>query len=183
MQRAPLFDPADFRIAPGIAHLCAAGETPFLRQHDAAFAAYAADKSDGPAGRHRQEAMMEAARARAAQLFHVPPADIGFVSSVAEGVSMVVESLDWRAGDTVLVDPDESPSVVAPLTLQRQPKVTLRSANAADPASFAAAIDGSTRMIGVSAVSFLNAVRHDLLALRKAADKVGALLVVDFTQG
>ncbi|MFN6277202.1 MAG: hypothetical protein ACK42J_07015, partial [Alphaproteobacteria bacterium] len=94
---APLFDPAAFRIAPGIAHLCAAGETPFLRQHDAAFAAYAADKSDGPAGRHRQEAMMESARARAARLFHVAPADIGFVSSVAEGVSMVVESLDWRA--------------------------------------------------------------------------------------
>ncbi|MFM7303299.1 MAG: aminotransferase class V-fold PLP-dependent enzyme, partial [Alphaproteobacteria bacterium] len=182
MKRAPLFDPADFRIAPGIAHLCAAGETPFLRQHDVAFAAYAADKSDGPAGRHRQEAMMEAARARAAQLFHVPPADIGFVSSVAEGVSMVVESLDWRAGDTVLVDPDEYPSVVAPLSLQRQPKVTLRFAKAADPASFAAAIDGSTRMIGVSAVSFLNAARHDLLALRKAADKVGALLGVDFTQ-
>jgi hypothetical protein len=48
---APLFDPAAFRIAPGIAHLCAAGETPFLRQHDAAFAAYAADKSDGPGGK------------------------------------------------------------------------------------------------------------------------------------
>ena len=121
MISSPLFNPADFRIAPGITHLCAAGETPFLRQHDAAFAAYAADKSDGPAGRHRQEAMMESARARAARLFHVAPADIGFVSSVAEGVAMVVESLDWHAGDTVLVDPDEYPSVVAPITLQRQP--------------------------------------------------------------
>jgi selenocysteine lyase/cysteine desulfurase len=38
-------------------------------------------------------------------------------------------------------------------------------------------------MIGVSAVSFLNAARHDLVALRAAADRVGALLVVDFTQG
>ncbi len=183
MISSPLFNPADFRIAPGITHLCAAGETPFLRQHDAAFSAYAADKSAGPAGRHHQEAMMESARARAGRLFHVAPADIGFVSSVAEGVAMVVESLDWRAGDTVLVDPDEYPSVVAPITLQRQPKVTLRFAKAADPASFAAAIDGSTRMIGISAVSFLNAARHDLVALRAAADRVGALLVVDFTQG
>jgi len=97
MRLPPLFNPADFRIATGVAHLCAAGETPFLRQHDAAFGAYAEDKSDGPAGRHRQEAMMESARARAARLFHVQPADIGFVSSVAEGVSMVVESLDWAS--------------------------------------------------------------------------------------
>jgi hypothetical protein len=41
MIASPLCDPADFRIAPGIAHLCATGERPFLRQHDAAFAAYA----------------------------------------------------------------------------------------------------------------------------------------------
>ena len=40
----PLFDPADFRIAEGITHVCAAGETPFLKRHDAALLRYAADK-------------------------------------------------------------------------------------------------------------------------------------------
>jgi hypothetical protein len=30
--------------------------------------------------------------------------DIGLVSSVAEGVSLLVESLDWREGDNVVVD-------------------------------------------------------------------------------
>jgi selenocysteine lyase/cysteine desulfurase len=180
---APLFDPADFRIPPGIAHVCAAGETPFLRRHDAAFAAYAEDKSAGPPGRARQEARMASARSRAAALFGVDAGDIGFVSSVAEGVSMLVESIDWRPGDTVVVDPDEYPSVVAPVALQRRPEVALRFAPVADPAAVAAAIDARTRMVAVSAVSFLTAARHDLAALRAAADRVGALLVVDVTQG
>jgi cysteine desulfurase / selenocysteine lyase len=37
-------------------------------------------------------------------------------------------------------------------------------------------------VIGVSYVSYLTGERHDLRALRSLADKVGALLVVDFTQ-
>jgi len=47
----------------------------------------------------------------------------------------------------------------------------------------AAAITPHTRMIAVSAVSFLTAARYDLPALRGVADSVGALLAVDFTQG
>ena len=175
-----IFNPSDFRIPPGIAHVCAAGETPFLRRHDAAFAAYAEDKSAGSPGRTRQEATLASARDRAARLFAVDPGEIGFVSSVAEGMSMVVESLDWRDGDEVLVDPDEYPSVAAPLA---QRGVALRFAPMLDPAAVAAAVTPRTRMIAVSAVSFLTAARYDLVALRAVADRAGALLVVDFTQG
>lgn len=176
----PLFDPADFRIPAGVAHVCSAGETPFLHRHDAAFAAYARDKSEGAPGRTKQEGVLASARARAARLFGVEAGDIGFVSSVAEGMSMLVESLPWRDGDTVLVDPDEYPSVAAPLA---QRGVALRFAPMLDPAAVAAAVTPQTRMIAVSAVSFLTAARYDLVALRAAADRVGALLAVDFTQG
>lgn len=176
----PIFNPADFRIPAGIAHVCAAGETPFLHRHDDAFADYARDKSEGSPGRTRQEARVASARDRAARLFGVDAGDIGFVSSVAEGVSMVVESLDWRDGDEVLVDPDEYPSVAAPLA---QRGVALRFAPMLDAQAVAAAVTPRTRMIAVSAVSFLTAARYDLVALRAAADSAGALLVVDFTQG
>lgn len=46
----PLFDPTDFRIPPGIAHVCAGGETAFPRRHDDALRRYAEDKSNGMAG-------------------------------------------------------------------------------------------------------------------------------------
>jgi cysteine desulfurase / selenocysteine lyase len=182
MSTAPLFDPADFQLAPDIAHVCAAGETPFLKRHEAAFAAYARDKSAGHRGRTPQEAQIERAREDAAALWGVQAADIGFVSNVVEGVSLVVESLDWQAGDNAVMDPDEYPSDVGPLALKRNPKVELRFASAMDPEAIAAKVDARTRVIAVSAVSYLNAQRPDLGALRAIADKVGALLVVDFTQ-
>lgn len=176
----PLFDPADFRIAPGVTHVCAGGETPFLRRHDQAFGAYAAAKSLGPSGRRVQEAKAALVAGRAARMFGVDVGDVGIVSSVAEGMSMLVESLDWRDGDEVLVDADEYPSVVAPLA---QHGVALRFVPMLDPDAVAAAVTTRTRMIAVSAVSYLTGARHDLVALRAVADRAGALLVVDFTQG
>jgi cysteine desulfurase / selenocysteine lyase len=179
----PLFDPAQFRIPPGVAHVCAGGETPFLRRHDAALAAYAADKSTGAPGRDAQEAMLLRARDLMAAAWGAVREDIGFCAHVAEGVSLVVESLDWREGDAVLLDPDEYPSVLAPAALQLHPRIALRFARMDDPAAVAeAAADGRVRMIAVSHVSYLTGRRHDLAALRSVADRAGALLVVDHTQ-
>lgn len=179
----PLFDPADFDLPEGVVHVCAAGETPFLKRHAAAFAAYAQDKSLGHQGRAPQEARIERAREGAAAMWGVQPGDIGFVSNVAEGVAMLVEGLDWRAGDNVVLDPDEYPSDVGPLALLRAPRPELRFADVMTPEAVAARVDARTRMIVVSAVSYLNAQRPDLAALRRVADGVGAMLVVDYTQG
>ncbi|MCK8787431.1 aminotransferase class V-fold PLP-dependent enzyme [Roseomonas sp. NAR14] len=179
---APLFDPADFRIPPGVAHVCAAGETPFLHRHDAALRRYAEDKSRGAPGRDGQEAVIRRARAAVARAWGAGADEIGFCANVAEGVSLLVESIDWRPGDSVVLDPDEYPSLVGPLLLHRRPSIALRFARADDPAAMAAAVDGGTRLVAVSHVSYLNAARHDLAALREVADSVGALLVVDHTQ-
>jgi len=32
----PLFNPQDFHLPPGVSHVCAGGETAFLRRHEAA---------------------------------------------------------------------------------------------------------------------------------------------------
>ena len=175
----PLFDPAEFRIAPGVAHVCAGGETAFLRRHGAALDRYAADKSDGMPGRAAQEAMVERARALVGQAWGVPAGDVGFTGSVAEGVAMVFESIDWRPGDTVCLGIDEYPSVAAPFLMGR---AAVRLAPRADAEALAPFVDASTQMIAVTYVSYLDGSRVDLAALRRLADGVGALLVVDFTQ-
>lgn len=176
----PLFDPAAFRIPPGTVHVCAGGETPVLRSQAAALERHAEDKSAGPAGRARLDAEAERLRARLAAFWSVRTEEIGLVSSVAEGMSLLVESLDWRPGDNVVLDPDEYASVVAPLALRRG--VELRLCDMADPEAVAARVDARTRMLAVSAVSYLHARRYDLPALRRVADGVGAMLAVDFTQ-
>ncbi|HEX3574752.1 MAG TPA: aminotransferase class V-fold PLP-dependent enzyme [Rhodopila sp.] len=178
----PLFDPADFRLPPGITHVCAGGETAALRAHDEALLRYVADKSIGFPGRAAQDAEVEAARAGMARLWGVSAADIGFVSNVAEGISIVAESLAWREGDSIAIDANEYPSVVGPIALRRAPPIALRQARGMDPDRLAACVDGSTRIIAASYVSYLTGERVDLHALRRLADSVGALLLVDFTQ-
>ncbi|MGK7865845.1 aminotransferase class V-fold PLP-dependent enzyme [Falsiroseomonas sp. E2-1-a20] len=174
----PLFNPADFHIPPGLVHVCAAGETPVLHAQAMALSRHAQDKSTGPAGRARLDAEVERLRARLAGFWSVATEEIGLVSSVAEGMSLLVESLDWREGDNVVLDRNEYASVVAPVSMRRG--VELRFARMADPAEVARVVDARTRMVAVSAVSYLDARRHDLPALRTAAGD--ALLVVDFTQ-
>jgi selenocysteine lyase/cysteine desulfurase len=182
MTDIPLFDRAAFHLPEGIAHVCAGGETAALRRHDEALGRYLRDKSSGMRGRVAQEAQIERARAGIARLWNVAPADIGFVSNVAEGVSIVAESLAWREGDNICIDAHEYPSVVAPIAMRRNPRVGMRIAEGTAPDRLAACVDPRTRIIGVSCVSYLTGERFDLAALRQLADSVGALLVVDYTQ-
>lgn len=177
----PLFDPSDFRIEPEICHVCAAGETAFLRRHDLAVQAYARDKSAGVRGRLAQDAKVGKARDLVAGLWHVEARDIGFVSSVAEGMSMLAESMTWREGDNICFVTYEYPSVVAPF-VARRPMAEVRLADACSLDAIATHIDERTRLIAVSHVSYLSGARTDLVGLRRLADKVGAILAVDFSQ-
>ncbi|WPL79425.1 aminotransferase class V-fold PLP-dependent enzyme [Bordetella hinzii] len=178
----PLFDPADFRLPAGLAHVCAAGETPFLWRHDEALARYIHDKSQGARGRPSQETVVEETRGKLAALWGVRADEIGWVSNVAEGMSLVLDSLGLGQGDRVCVMDTEYPSVVAPLLARPGAAHELRLAPATGTEALAASIDDRTRVVLVSYVSYLNGERFDLRALRRAADAVGALLIVDFTQ-
>ena len=174
----PLFDPSDFALPDGIAHVCAGGETAALRRHDAAMLRYLRDKSAGLRGRDAQETEIERARAGIARLWGTDAGSIGFVSNVAEGISMIAESLVFQAGDNIVVDMNEYPSVAGPFLS----RVALRQARGMAPDRFDALVDGRTRVIAVSLVSYLTGERFDIVRLRALADRAGALLIVDFTQ-
>jgi len=184
MPATPLFNPQDFHLPSDITHVCAGGETAFLRRHEAAMARYVADKSAGPRGRAAQEAVVEQTRAHVARLWGVEAGDIGWVSNVAEGVAILLDSIDWRAGDEVCVMASEYPSLTAPgmAAAQRHGRYRLRVSESAEATSLAACVTPRTRVVLVSCVSYLNGERYGLHVLREVADAVGALLVVDFTQ-
>lgn len=179
---SPLFPPADFHLPEGVTHVCAGGETAALRTHDEAMLRYLRDKSAGLPGRDEQEREIEDARAGIARLWGVEAGDIGFVSNVAEGVALIIDSLDWKDGDAIAVDAVEYPSVVGPAVMRRDPSVRLIQARGAEPDRLARVVDGSVRVIAASYVSYLTGERTDLRVLRQRADEIGALLVVDFTQ-
>ncbi|MEX1172628.1 MAG: aminotransferase class V-fold PLP-dependent enzyme [Chloroflexota bacterium] len=181
--RPPLFDPADFVIPSGITHVCAGGESAPLRSHLDAFVAWLEDKAAGPVGRDRLDEHVVQARAGLAARFGVALDDVGIVSSVAEGMSALIGSIDWRPGDNVCVAATEFPSLVVPVRLLRAgPEVKVAPGSLADPPRFEDVISPRTRMVAVSHVSYWSGLRLGLADLRSLCDAVGALLVVDFTQ-
>jgi len=179
-----LFNAQDFHLPADVTHVCAGGESAFLRRHDQAMARYVADKIAGSSGRDRQEAVVASTRAPIARCWGVAADEIGWVANVAEGVAIVLDSIRWRAGDEVCVMIGEFPSLVAPgmAAAQQHSRYRLRVSESADVVSLAACITPHTRVVLVSYVSYLNGERYDVQVLREAADAVGALLVVDFTQ-
>ncbi|KAE8375834.1 pyridoxal phosphate-dependent transferase [Aspergillus bertholletiae] len=187
MADQPLFDLDSFHPTPGITHVCAAGESLPLRSQSDVLVQYMTDKAAGPKGRDNQGEQVDKARGLIATSWNVSTKEIGFVANVAEGVSILLESLDWAEGDNVCVDADEFPSLVAPFAFRAQrsqgssghqtPQIRYWTAE-----NRSTAIDNKTRLIAVSYVSYLNGARSDLSAYRALADSVGAMLVVDFTQ-
>ena len=178
----PLFDLAAFDLPERVTHVCAGGETPPLRRHAVSFAAYLKDKGNGMPGRVSQNLVLERVRDRIGKMWQVAPRDIGFVSNVAEGISMLFESIGWEAGDNVCFDSNEYPSVVTPFVLTDAAMPEIRFAAGTSPDRILEQVDARTRVIAVSYVSYLNGERFDLSKLRARADEVGAMLVVDYTQ-
>jgi hypothetical protein len=96
MNTCPLFDPADFRIPAGVAHVCAGGETAFLLRHDDALRRYAIDKSNGMPGRAAQEAQVERARVRLDSSATLPKASRS-LPKVWSGVTATISaSTPWN---------------------------------------------------------------------------------------
>ncbi|MEY9178881.1 cysteine desulfurase/selenocysteine lyase [Bradyrhizobium sp. USDA 326] len=179
---APLFDLSELDLRRNVVHVCAGGETPPLTRHALSFAAYLRDKGNGMPGRVSQNDVLERVRARLGKLWHIDSDEIGVVSNVAEGISMVFESMVWQDGDNVCFDASEYPSVVAPFVLAGAKVPEIRFADGTGPDRILQKVNSRTRLIAVSYVSYLNGERFDLVRLRAKADEVGAILIVDYSQ-
>ena len=181
---------SDFVGLEGVTHLAAGGEAPWLAAHTEALSLLARDQSGGMPGRANKDATVERARKRAARLLGVDAADVALLSSTTEGVNVLALALDWRPGDTVVVEAIEFPSLVFPWTRLQERGVELRIVRPSDGSQWnytlddlAAAVDSRTRLLATSQVSYLTGRRHDLAQLRDIADRAGALLLVDATHG
>jgi cysteine desulfurase/selenocysteine lyase len=174
---------SDFLGLDGVAHLASGGQSPLLARHLAAFDRYARLKGTGLAGQRASDQTRARAAAKVAALVGAEADDIGFPSSVAHGVSLLADSIDWRPGDNVVLEGWEFPSLLHPWLAQQRHGVDVRAIAPtgwrAPLERFAAAVDDRTRVVALSHVSYLTGERHDLDAYAAVARRVGALLVVD----
>jgi selenocysteine lyase/cysteine desulfurase len=173
----------DFLNLDTVVHLAAGGQTPCLRDQLTAVERFVRAKGTGGPGRALNTETRQRAAERAAALLGCEPDDVGFPSSVAQGVSLLVESLDWRAGDNVVMEAWEFPSLLYPWLGLRERGVEVRLLR---PEGWQAPLDRvrqavseRTRVLAISHVSYLTGERHDLAAYAGLARQAGALLVVD----
>jgi selenocysteine lyase/cysteine desulfurase len=165
-----------------VAHLAAGGEAPVLRSHVDSATRYLLDKGNTMPGRERFFVIVGRARERIAALLGGQAHEVSFLAHASEGLFVASEGIDWRPGDNVVVELSEYPSVLQTWQRLRGKGIEVRAVGETPVVPFAeleAAVDGRTRAVAVSHVSYLTGARHDLAALRRLADRVGARLVVD----
>jgi selenocysteine lyase/cysteine desulfurase len=113
--------------------------------------------------------------------------EIAFLSSTTEGENIVVNSLDFKAGDNVVYDDLVYPST--PAIYQRLADTkgveirVVKSRNGAAPVEeFAKVVNNRTRLISVAWVNNNSGYRHDMTALANLAHGHGAYLYSDAVQ-
>ena len=113
--------------------------------------------------------------------------EIAFLSSTTEGENIVVNSLDFKAGDNVVYDDLVYPST--PAIYQRLADTqgveirVVKSRNGAAPIDeFKKLVNGRTRLISVAWINNNSGYRHDMKALADLAHAHGAYLYSDAVQ-
>jgi selenocysteine lyase/cysteine desulfurase len=180
-----LIDKSEFVGLDGVAHLCTGGEAPWLRSHTTVCERFGALKSAGMAGREEMFALAARARGRAARRLGVEPREVAFLAHASEGLNQAVSSVDWRAGDNVVFADLEYPSLIYPAARLRErgvePRVLRTRGHHLSVDDLAAHVDGRTRLVLVSQVSYLTGQQLDLARCAEIAHGVGARLAVDAT--
>jgi selenocysteine lyase/cysteine desulfurase len=131
----------------------------------------------------------EAARAGFARLLHADPDDVAVTTSVSQGISAFVSSLDFGGERNRIVISDyEFPTVgqIAHAQALRGAEV-IRLESDGDgatlsPERFAAVVDERTALVCCTAVSFRTGHRHDVAGIAEVAHASGALVLADSYQ-
>jgi cysteine desulfurase / selenocysteine lyase len=112
---------------------------------------------------------------------------VAFTSSLAEGMNLLLNGIDWNPGENVVMPVNEFPSVVYPaLNLQHRGvsvKMVEKDAEGrTDYGKLEAAIDDKTRAVAISHIEFADGFKNDLKALGDICKSKGVELFVDATQ-
>jgi cysteine desulfurase / selenocysteine lyase len=148
---------------------------------------YFRDKSLGTPGRRQLFAVEREAVGAAARLLGANPANVALVAHASDALNLLANSIPWQAGDEVLICDLEFPSNVLPWLRLRDMGVTVRVAPSESGViaydRLASQIHARTKLVSISAVSYLTGTRMPYLAqLAHAARNAGAIFAVDATQ-
>ena len=133
----------------------------------------------------RQDYDPSTLRAGLAALLGVPAHAVALVPTTTDGISGILNGIDWRPGDNLVVPADEFPGVLyAALHVARR-GVEVRLVPVAghlEPDRIEQSVDPRTRAVVASHVHWQTGHRLDLADLGRICRRVGALAIVDAIQ-
>lgn len=133
-----------------------------------------------------QDYSLPVLQGKVARLLNVPAELVAFVPTTTEAMSAALNSIDWRAGDNVVVPANEFPGVIYPALHLARRGVEVRQVPVdrhADLDRVLSAIDGRTRAVAISWVHWLTGHRIDLVRLGAECRARNVLSIVDAIQG
>ncbi|MAQ14404.1 MAG: cysteine desulfurase [Sandaracinus sp.] len=128
---------------------------------------------------------------RAAALIGAEPIDLALCQSTTQGIIALARSIDWRAGDRVVVFDGEFPANVTPwqrvaadfdLELVSVPLAPFARSHEEGLTTLEAALAPGVRMVAVSAVQFQSGLRMPVPAIAERVHRAGGELFVDAIQ-
>ncbi len=182
-----LVDKKLFPIPTGVTYLDTAAEGLPPLAIEAALAAYWSAKRRGTPGRTRLFEEQKEVEAAAARVLQTDADNVVLLANSSEALNLLANSIEWKAGDEVLISDLEFPSnVVVWLQLKRRGvKVVVIPAveGAIELADWSAHLSARTRIVSVSQVSYKTGTQIPYLQeLSVQAHAAGALFCVDATQ-
>jgi cysteine desulfurase / selenocysteine lyase len=131
--------------------------------------------------------IIEETRGRFARLINAETDEIAYTKNISDGLNMIATGFHWKPGDNVILCPElEHPNNVYPWYNMRRYGLEVREVAPRDghvPVDeIIGRMDGGTRVVTVSTVSFAPGFRTDVDALGRACRERGAMLLVDAAQ-
>jgi isopenicillin-N epimerase len=134
----------------------------------------------------------EAVRTKLAEFINASPEEVALTSNTTEGINLVVNGLDMKPGDEVLVTSLEHPGHISPWRLKEK-RTGIKIVEVPMPVfpasveeivnAFATAITPSTRIISISHTVFITGLIMPLKELSKLAHDKGLLILADSAHG
>ncbi|TDR89583.1 aminotransferase class V-fold PLP-dependent enzyme [Enterovirga rhinocerotis] len=176
----------EFPVVERMLYLDSAHQTPLAASVRDALLRFYSEGHDFAGPKPVWLARVDEVRRRVARLLNCAPSQIAFTKNTSEGMNIAANALPLEAGDNVLlVEGDHPNNAYAFLNLTRRGVevrfVPLRG-ETADASTFADAIDGRTRAISLSHVTFHAGHRFDVEAIGRLCRERGLFFVVDAMQ-
>lgn len=161
-------------------------ETPTHLQVKNAIDSYLTYRSRGPYGRQKNAETEWKCKVNLAKMLNGSPEQVTIMSNASEAISMIAQSIPFQAGDNVILHTLEFPSGVLPWLALKKRGVEVRVVPHHNweirEEDILNLIDGRTRLVMTSHISYLSGARIDYRKLYERISQTDALLLLDATQ-